>query len=426
MNTCKTTFRIMWAHRGALLGYLIGCGVLMVFLGFGVISTMTSDKTDVTFDRTTTSIAIVDRDEESGHVFQHGLEQALGDTAQIVHVPDTKRDLQDALASDQAKLIVIIPDGYAADVVQSIRQGGDMTAVECASSYGSGSIAMAKMQVTGFLDEVRTALASNPDFTVNAAIDQVVDQRGDLPQVTVQATGDNNTMDTSSIVVAGYGMTLSTMIYPAMAVMTLAVGLVVSKFNADYVRERLSASACSSLRINGQVMLACLVLALTTWLYYSALSLAVVIPLRGGLAALGAVGITLSLTAALALTFMALAFGFMIGQFVSSVNATNGIANAVSMVLLFLSGIWTPASMMPEAVVTIAKFTPGWWYVQAVYQSFGGRDINAVNPPDWSGWGASMAILLLFAAAFVCIGLAVGRIRQNSPALRSAVVTNMK
>ena len=64
--------------------------------------------------------------------------------------------------------------------------------------------------------------------------------------------------------------------------------------------------------------------------------------------------------------------------------------------------------------------------MQAVYQSFGGRDINAVNPPDWSGWGASMAILLLFAAAFVCIGLAVGRIRQNSPALRSAVVTNMK
>ena len=423
MNTCKAAFRIMWAHRGALLGYLIGCSVLMIALGIGVVSMMTNDETNVTFNRTVTSIAIVDRDEESGHVFQHGLEQTLDDTAHIVHVSDTKRDLQDALASDQAKLIVIIPAGYAADFLQAVRQGGSVPAVECATSYGSGTIAMANMQVTSFLNEVRTALASNPSDTVNAAIERVIDQRKTLPQVSVQATGEHNTMDDSSIVVTGYGMALSTMIYPVMAVMTLAVGLVVSKFNAAYIRERLSASACSSLRINGQVMFACLVLALMTWMFYSVLALAVAIPLRGGLAALGVTGIVLSLSAGLALTIMALAFGFMVGQFGQSANATNGIASVVSLTLTFLSSAWIPVSLMPEAMVTLAKFTPGWWYVQAVYQSFGGRTISTVQPPDWFGWGTSIAVLLLFAAAFVCIGLAVGRLRQNSPASQVAAMT---
>ncbi|OZG60235.1 ABC-2 family transporter protein [Bifidobacterium lemurum] len=428
MRTCKTAFLVIWSHKaGIFLGYMFACSLLMIMLSVGVV--VTSDdgngRSDA-FQQVTVGVAVIDRDSDSQHAFKQGIERALADNATFHEVSDTTRDMQDALAADQIKLLVIIPQDYTERFVQAAREGSAMPSVDTVTGSSSGTTAMAGIQVNGFLDAVRLALASDMDVTIDEAIDLVVEQQADLPQVTVRTAGDGSTSGRSTAVsITAFIVVAGSMVYPMMMVMTLAVGLVVSRFNEPLVRSRLAAPPQSSASIGGGVMVASLVVAAVVWAYHAALLLVIGAVMPGGLGALDPSRIALSLAAMLALCLTALAFGFMVGQFSLSWNATSGVANVVSMVAAFLSGAWVPSSMMPDIVIALAKFTPGWWYVESIYQSFGGRDAAIAGAPDFSGWCASVGVLLLFALAFASIGLTVGRVRQLNPTAAGPALTQV-
>lgn len=429
MRTCKTAFLVIWSHKTVFfLGYLFACSLMMIVLSVGVVHGVLNDGNEraITFHQSTVGVAVIDRDTDSQHAFKQGLERALADNATFHDVRDTTRDMQDAVATDQIKLLVIIPRGYTERFVQAAREGSAMPSVDTVTGSGSGAAAMAGIQVNGFLDAVRIALASDEDATIDEAIERVAEQRADLPQVAVRAAGGDGTSErhtavsiTAFIVVAG------SMVYSMMIVMTLSVGLVVSRFNETLVRSRLAAAPQSSVGIGGGVMAASLIVAVVVWAYHVALLLIVGAVMPGGLGALAPSRIALSLTAMLVLCLTALAFGFMVGQFSLSWNATSGVANVASMVAAFLSGAWVPSSMMPDAVIALAKFTPGWWYTESIYQSFGGRDAVIAGAPDLGGWCASVGVLLLFALAFVSIGLTVGRLRQLNPTAAGPALTQV-
>lgn len=427
MNTCKAALRVIWANRGAILGYLLGCSVMMIAMCVGIINTMTSNQVGSdTFTPSTASVGIIDRDAASGHTFKRGIERAVTGSAEFVDIDDTTRDMQDAVATDRAKLIVIIPQHYARDFADAVASGSEVPQVETVTSYSSGSAAMAGIEIQGFLGSVETALASGAADDVAEAIDYVVERQADAPRVRVADTGDSAAEDGSAVTVAAFTMMMGIMVYSVLSVMILATGFVVSRFNEVLVRARLSAAPQSSVRVNGQIMLACAVWALIVWVYFAALSLGFTAVMRGGLQALGVQGAGAALGAAFAFTVMTLAFGFMVGQFGLPATAINGIANVVGLALLFLSGAMISPSLMPDAMVTLAKFTPGWWYVDAVYQSFGGRDATNVGKPDWGGWGLSITVVLLFAVVFVCVGLAVGRVRQSKSVVAGPALTTVQ
>ena len=427
MNTYRAALRVIWANRGVILGYVLGCSVMMIVMCIGVINMMSSEGAGSdTFNPTPTSVAIIDRDTASGHIFKRGIEQALADGTDFRDIDDDMRAMQDAVATDKVKLLVIIPQHYARDFVDAAASGDAAPQVETITGHSSGSAAMAGISIQEFLSSVRTTLASDAGKDVSSAIDQVVERQTDLPRVKVARTGDHGTVDGATVTVAAFTIMMGTMVYPMLAVMILVAGLVVSIFNETLIRARLGASPQSSVHVNGQVMLACVAMAVTAWAYFMALSLGFTAAMRGGLQALGAQGVASALTAAFAFTLMSLAFGFMVGQFGLSPNATNGIANVVSLGLVFLSGAWISPSLMPDAMAAFAKFTPGWWYVDAIYQSFGGRDSVEIGAPDWGGWGMSVAIVLLFAAAFVCVGLAAGRVRQSHAIVAGPELTSVQ
>ncbi|WP_238548733.1 ABC transporter permease [Bifidobacterium magnum] len=87
-------------------------------------------------------------------------------------------------------------------------------------------------------------------------------------------------------------------------------------------------------------------------------------------------------------------------------------------VVMFTSGMAFPVSMMPAAMIAIGKFTPGWWF----YQS-----IEALNGTGGSyslaGWAANLALVALSGATFICLGLAVSRIRRARPSSQGSAVT---
>ena len=152
MNTCKAALRVIWANRGAILGYLLGCSVMMIAMCVGIINTMTSNQVGSdTFTPSTASVGIIDRDAASGHTFKRGIERAVTGSAEFVDIDDTTRDMQDAVATDRAKLIVIIPQHYARDFADAVASGSEVPQVETVTSYSSGSAAMAGIEIQGFL-----------------------------------------------------------------------------------------------------------------------------------------------------------------------------------------------------------------------------------------------------------------------------------
>lgn len=425
MRTCKAALRVIRGHLGAILGYLLGTSALMVVLSVGVVSMLASGSDSMSFSPDKATVAVVDRDTESGHAFGRGLRKALEDKSELIEVRDDLRTMQDAVATDAVKLMVVVPEGYAADLAQAAQTGGDLPQLETVTSYSSGSAALARVQVDGFVSAVRSALAveasagatdiSGSDLrsALSDAIATATENQRDVPEVRVVATKSAQTQDQSAIAATAFGTVVSSMIYPMMAALTLAVGLVVTRFTTGRIRSRLAASPATSAGTGLAIMGASGTVGLMAWVYYSLLALVMLALTPGGTALLNSPGVALALVAALALTVMALAFGFMVGQFGVSANALSGISNVVSLALVFLSSAWVPASMMAGPMVALCRFTPGWWFVQAVYDSFGGRDSIVVGSPNLTSWGTSVGILLLFAAAFISLGLAVGRVRTS-------------
>jgi ABC-type polysaccharide/polyol phosphate export permease len=56
------------------------------------------------------------------------------------------------------------------------------------------------------------------------------------------------------------------------------------------------------------------------------------------------------------LTFLNL--GFIVGSLAKTVNAANGLANAVAMPMMFLSGVFFPTDTLPAILAAVVKYLP--------------------------------------------------------------------
>ena len=81
------------------------------------------------------------------------------------------------------------------------------------------------------------------------------------------------------------------------------------------------------------------------------------------------------------------------------------------MVLSFISGAWLPSQLLPEAIVTISRVTPGYWATSAIHDAY-----EAVSTEAWdvTGMLADCGLCALFAIAIACVALMVGRARQSA------------
>lgn len=92
----------------------------------------------------------------------------------------------------------------------------------------------------------------------------------------------------------------------------------------------------------------------------------------------------------------------------------NGISNIVGLGSSFLCGAFVPLSMIGENILVISRFLPSYWYVK-----LNDSLTSAVHVGDALLQEAFMTygILLLFAAAFLCIALVIMKNRRTQDAL---------
>lgn len=99
------------------------------------------------------------------------------------------------------------------------------------------------------------------------------------------------------------------------------------------------------------------------------------------------------------------------GGFTFSNTATMGaFGNVISLGFSFLGGIFVPLEFAGDTLLNIAKFTPTYWYVKANDAIIGVENFADLNVSEFA---KDCGIQLLFAAAFICAGLAVLRYKRE-------------
>lgn len=439
MNTCKTALRVIWAHKFYFLLYLVGMSLIMIVIGSTSMQAAVRANASSSvgrFEPAQAKIVVINRDYDNhvGRELGRGLEQYLGKSAQLVRLDDETQALQDANVSGKSDLTVIIPAGYGQLFLEALentatqaQSGGKATAfpkVETAASYNSSRGSLAQLQVDGYFDGLRTASLAGlgqdgsmqQPVTVNKNIDAgmikdaaaytVAHYASNQPQVKVHASPKDDDGSLSG----GFATTVSLAAYPLMTALTVCVAILFGAFSSADRHRRLLASPIRPSSLNGQELMAALILAGISWAYYVAVAVLCMAAIGVSLASLGWGKVLLSFFAMLMFTVSAAAFGFMLAQFHPSSSLINSVGVTFGLVVMFTSGA-SSSGTLPTVMQTIGKLTPGWWYNSAVTLIM--ESTSAVP----SSWGLPLTVVMLFALAYVCLGLMVSRLTRTHTSL---------
>ena len=364
MQVFRAALKAFFRHPIYLLIYVVLLSCMGVFMGMS----MNDAPSDEYLERP--RVAVVDRD---GQELSQGLRAFVLDQGEAVEVHDSERALQDAIMQELASYIVIIPEGFSADFAHAAATGAKMPEVQ-----------------------VITAL---PDASQSEVVARTNTAMAHTANVSVVQTTEAPPLSNAFLVYLqfeGYTILLSIAVCSA---------VVISRFGREEMHRRVAASPVPQLSVNLQIAAACLVIMLACWAFVCVLGL---VAFGGRIAGVAAPVVAAALAALLCYSLFGLAFGFLVGQMTDNELVMNAVSNITGLVVSFLGGVWISLDLVGEPTVTIAKFTPVYYYNGA---------IKAALDPAGGGFTsealANMGIVCLFALVVFCIGLAISGIRAG-------------
>jgi len=394
MQVFKTSLRICFKHPMYLLIYVVALSMMAIFIGKSM-----SSSAQTSFTEQRPAFAVIDRD---GSALSKGLADFLSHQGTVVHVSDTRRALQDAVAQNQATYIAVIPPGFGADFLKSAVAGTAAPRIQTIVSYDSGSGALMNQLVCAWLNTAHTYGASG-----------VVSGQSELVRL---ATADMSksaavTVLRASKIAPPSAQYLTYMLFAAYTIMMAIIvcnGLIMMAFNRTELRKRNLSAPVSSLSRNLQVAAACLVVTVISWGWVSAVGLAVFGNVLAGVAPVVIVMMSASL---LAYCTVPLAIGFFLGQLSSNELVLNAVGNIIALVMAFLGGIWIDVSLMSAGLKTVAHFIPTYYYTDALSKL---SELKVVSASTLAPVYMDLGMILLFAVAIFAVALVAGRLRMQS------------
>lgn len=396
MRAFKYALRVVAAHPAYLVVYAVVLSLMGVFLA-GALTT----GDDPAYEPARPAVAVVDR---GGGELAEGLRAFLAEGCDLVAVDDEPFALQDAVARGEAACVVVVPAGYTEAFLDAARAGGDAPVLEVAYSFDSLAGTLASSEVDQYLGLVRAAAVLQPDAPA-VELARRAAQAGEERAEVETVTPPGGTAVGSSLV-----FYLKWCSYTLTAAVVVSVGVLMGAFNRTDLRRRSIVSPVSSLTLGLHEAGAALVVALGVVALMLGLGWAA---FGGSVAALPPETLGLMVLDAVALALVPLSLGFLMGQLGANEMVVNAVGNILGMVLAFLGGAWVPLSLMPEVVATLARFTPVYWYTDALDRC------AYLTDPTAEALGAvlgDIGLVALFAAVVFVAALAAGRLRVQSAA----------
>ena len=427
MNTCKTALRILKSRKMYLVIYLGFIGIMMFAISWQIMrGSMTGG--DEVFHPDTARVAVIDRDGDADGI-SSALRSYLALDGEMVDLADDSEALQQAVASNYVDLIAIVPHGFASDYQKYLDgSSNDQPTVETVVSYTSGAGSLSQLEVNEFLSLTRTAYLgqAGKQQSMETAMRTALDTAKADAKTSKIAVVQSPSADTANTkpAASAFAGTIKTGLYPLLLVMPICTFLVIGTFNDSEIRRRLYSSPTRLVSLQMQEMLTCATFGLVVCVGYTAATLVLMVAAGVPFDGITSTNVALTFVSLLAYTLMAIACGFLLGSVGFSEMAVNAFANVFGLLCMFTSGMAFPIDMMPEPMIMIGKLLPGWWLCVSIDNVFG-LGTAAATGVDYGSWASSVGLVALFAVAFICLGLALGRIRRTRPSLASPTITQL-
>lgn len=332
-----------------------------------------------------TKIGIVDED---GGVLAESLAEMLGRRNELVRLPNAEESLQEALFYREVEYIVRIPEGFEERCIA----GEEHLQVTAVPGTYAGSYV--DQQISSFINSARTFRAAGFSARETAEAAAVPAE----PEIRfLDITGNGGEAD-------AYVYYYRYLPFLFLSVICYILGYILIGFRKGSLPARMRASAVSGRRQTMEGLLASFLLALGVWTVCTAVAF-----LMYGESMLKKDGVIYYILNSAALLAVSLTLAYLIGMIVRGSDSLNGIINIVSLGMCFVCGTFVELDLISPAVRKAAQFLPVYWYetvnnLLADYKTITG----SLQTEVLQGIG----IQLVFAAAFVCITLAVSRKRM--------------
>lgn len=361
-----------------------------VFMLLAVMFTRFGTNSSTIFRDTKSKVAFINYDSDTP--LTAGLKSAISGNAEFISVKDDTQSLQDALYFRNVEYLIKIPKGFTEDFMS----GGNAKIDKTAVAESAAGVYMDNM-VNRYLNTVRLFQKSLPGLTQEQLITHVKSNLSQQADVTLNTYG---TQASSLTTISNYFIYL---VYAFFSILFLCVSSIMIVFNDEDRSKRMICSPLHPESMKAQVFLGHILL--TVFICACGIALGI---LTCGLSVIGS-SFALMCVNALILAFTVLSISFFCSEFIKNYGALNFIANVLALGTCFVSGVFIPQALLSSSLLSVARFTPSYWYVKAITDI---TNISVINFTTVRPILYSILIELGFAVAFTAMSFAVGK-RKN-------------
>lgn len=389
MQVFKNYFKVLRNYKFSVIIYLVIFATMTLF--FGISAKGDSEKT---FEDINLVMVFVNNDVESELV--DGLYEYLDSKYTFIHLDNDLDTLKDAIFFNQITHVLIVPEGFAESFIN-----GEDVAIEEMTAENSNYADFGDIVINNYLSTARTYFELYPEYETEKILAMVNDSlESDVTVSLSEEVADTGTYTFMSIYHNFF-------VYILLAIFTTIICTVMSSYQKLDMKRRNISSPISLKTMQIQLFFANIVFAL----------IATIVLMAVGYLVNGNYTINLNYIMfwanALVFALCATSIAFLISQFSVPREASIAVSNIISLGLAFISGALVPQFLLSEGVLTLAKFTPSYWFV-AANNIIAESEISKGVFTKLLGY---MGIELLFMLTIFAISLAIAK--ANSKAINN-------
>lgn len=383
MTVFNLYFKILKKYRKSIAIPIFIC--LAISLNFIQVNQDSSSSSHYTETKTPTAII---SQEDSPLV--EGLKQYLSDYAAFI--PMEKEEVKDALFFRQVEYVIFIPSGF----YEQFMKGEDVTLSKQAIEQSFGSVKMDN-RIETYLNTWQAYHQAIPELSAKELEEKTTSVLSEQVNVsTIQSESDNSKRMNRYYNISEYS-TLCSLIS--------GMVIVLHVLNKTDLKKRMLCSPMKAKHRNVQLVLANFIFAFAIFLIN-----VVVAMVLYKQAVFSPYGFWLSANL-FVFTITTMCIGLLIAELISSREAQTAVTNVVALSMCFLSGAFVPQELMGESVRNLAKFTPGYWFVEANDRL---SEFNSFSYTHMKEIFQNFAIVLCFGIAFLSVSLLIGKQKSEN------------
>lgn len=350
MTVFKNYLKITKSYLSIIVIYTL------IFVVIAMITSQSGAMNQETFQTEKAKIAMVNNDENSP--LMKDFQTYVQEHAEYIELENTEEKLKDALFFRRVDYIMIIPQNFTHDFLN--HQDVKIETMEVPDSYGS---IYSKKLMNRYLNTAKLYLKA--DITPSE-MTQLIHQ--DLSIHSETSMMNQSSIDSQIINVCHF---FNFSNYTFLAIIISVISMVMISFRDEHIQNRQMISCTSYQKLNIQLLLGNITVTIGIWLLYVFAACFLY-----GQTMFTPQGFFISMNALVFVIFV-LVLSFLLLLLIKDRNVVSGVSTIIALGTSFIAGAFVPQEFLSSFVLTLAKFTPSYWFIT------NNQDIAQLSKLSW-------------------------------------------